>query len=288
MGGKEYKRLTCTQKWLRDDEREYVKARLRASQGESGAERKIKFKDVLTVMSDYKIWLGGFMYFGLIVPAYSYAYFAPTIIQSYKYDPITTQLRSVPPWVVSFGFSMVVAVFSDWAKHRFLFIIGAICIAITGFAILLTVHDNLQVQYAALFLTCMGTYSAMPVIVCWFNMNLAGHHRRAIGSAWQIGGFISVCVFILNCGNTDHNRFRQHWRHHLDVLVRQGRRAPVHQGLCHLRLLHLPERGVVCPVCGGHYLGEQEAEQAGARSEPDRVGEAGSWGTFAVFFGECR
>lgn len=27
----------------------------------------------------------------------------------------------------------------------------------------------------------------MPVIVCWFNMNLGGHHRRAIGSAWQIG-----------------------------------------------------------------------------------------------------
>lgn len=33
----------------------------------------------------------------------------------------------------------------------------------------------------------MGTYAAMPVIVCWFNMNLGGHHRRAVGSAWQIG-----------------------------------------------------------------------------------------------------
>ncbi|KAL2146054.1 hypothetical protein VTI28DRAFT_5393 [Corynascus sepedonium] len=187
--------------WLRDDEREYVKARLRASQGQSGAERKIRLKDVKDVMSDYKIWLGGFMYFGLIVPAYSYAYFSPTIIQSYHYDAITTQLRSVPPWAVSFGFSMVVAVFSDWAKHRFLFIIGSICIAISGFAVLLTVHDNLQVQYAALFLTCMGTYSAMPVIVCWFNMNLGGHHRRAIGSAWQIGfgnigGIIATYSFV--------------------------------------------------------------------------------------------
>ncbi|KAL2181969.1 major facilitator superfamily domain-containing protein [Thermothelomyces heterothallicus CBS 202.75] len=187
--------------WLRDDEREYVKARLRASQGASGAERKIKLRDVKDVMSDYKIWLGGFMYFGLIVPAYSYAYFAPTIIQSYNYDPITTQLRSVPPWAVSFGFSMIVAILSDWAKHRFLFIIGSICIAISGFAVLLSVHDNLQVQYAALFLTCMGTYSAMPIIVCWFNMNLGGHHRRAIGSAWQIGfgnigGIIATYSFV--------------------------------------------------------------------------------------------
>ncbi|KAK4151759.1 major facilitator superfamily domain-containing protein [Chaetomidium leptoderma] len=187
--------------WLRDDEREFVKARLQVSQGLSAAERKITFKDVRTVMSDYKIWLGGFMYFGLIVPAYSYAYFATTIIHSYKFDPIMTQLRSVPPWAAAFVFSMVVAVFSDWVKHRFLFILGAICISISGFAILINVHDNLEVQYAALFLICLGTYSAMPVIVCWFNMNLGGHHRRAIGSAWQIGfgnigGIIATYSFV--------------------------------------------------------------------------------------------
>ncbi|KAK4242406.1 major facilitator superfamily domain-containing protein [Achaetomium macrosporum] len=187
--------------WLREDEREFVKARLRASQGHSGAERKITGRDVLTVMSDYKIWLGGLMYFGLIVPAYSYAYFSPTILQSYKYDAITTQLRSVPPWAVAFGFAMIVAAASDWVKHRFLFVMGAICISIAGFAVLLNVHDNLPVQYSALFLICMGTYSAMPVIVCWFNMNLGGHHRRAIGSAWQIGfgnigGIIATYSFV--------------------------------------------------------------------------------------------
>ncbi|KAL2134265.1 hypothetical protein VTI74DRAFT_632 [Chaetomium olivicolor] len=188
-------------KWLRDDEREFVKARLAAAQGPSGAERKITLKDVKNALSDYKIWLGAFMYFGLIVPAYSYAYFAPTIIQSYKYDPIQTQLRSVPPWAVAFGFAMIVAVASDWIRHRFLFVLGAICIAISGFAVLITVHDKLSVQYGALFLVVMGTYSAMPVIVCWFNMNLAGHHRRAIGSAWQIGfgnigGIISTYSFV--------------------------------------------------------------------------------------------
>lgn len=47
----------------------------------------------------------------------------------------------------------------------------------------------------------MGTYSAMPVIVCWFNMNLGGHHRRSVGSAWQvgfgnIGGIIAVFAFL--------------------------------------------------------------------------------------------
>jgi hypothetical protein len=214
------------------------------------------------------------MYFGLIVPAYSYAYFAPTIIQSYNYDPITTQLRSVPPWAVSFAFSMVVAVFSDWAKHRFLFIIGAICIAISGFAILLNVHDNLEVQYAALFLIVMGTYSAMPVIVCWFNMNLSGYHRRAIGSAWQIGEFHLFRERVAEEQRlTDGDRLWQHRRHHCDVLVCQGRRALLHPGVRHLRVVHLSQRCGLCLVCARHHVGEQEAQQAAAQPEFDRGGE---------------
>ncbi len=62
-----------------------------------------------------------------------------------------------------------------------------ICIAITGFAILMNVHHDAHTEYAALFLITSGTYSAMPIIVCWFTMNLGGHHRRSVGSAWQIG-----------------------------------------------------------------------------------------------------
>lgn len=64
-------------KWLTEEERAYVKARLEADQGKSAAERHIGFKDVINVFKDYKVIIGGFMYFGLIVPAYGYAYFAP-------------------------------------------------------------------------------------------------------------------------------------------------------------------------------------------------------------------
>lgn len=92
-------------KWLTEPEREYVKARLRADLGHNAAERKVTLRDVLTVLRDPKVIVGGFMYFGLIVPAYGYAYFAPSIIQAYGYSPIETQLHSVPPWAVAFGFS---------------------------------------------------------------------------------------------------------------------------------------------------------------------------------------
>lgn len=61
-------------KWLNAEERIYVKARLQKDQGNSAAERPINTKDVVKVFKDFKIFIGGFMYFGLIVPAYGYSF----------------------------------------------------------------------------------------------------------------------------------------------------------------------------------------------------------------------
>ncbi|KAL3412559.1 hypothetical protein V8F44DRAFT_664455 [Aspergillus fumigatus] len=56
-------------------------------------------------------------------------------------------------------------------------------------------HDGtIIVQYGSLFLVASGCYSAMPLLVCWFSMNLGGH-------PWQtgfgnIGGIISTYSFL--------------------------------------------------------------------------------------------
>ena len=78
-------------KWLTPEERAYVKARLQVDQGRSAAERSISLRDVGRVFKDYKVILGGLMYFGMIVPAYGYAFFSPTIIATYGYSAIETQ-----------------------------------------------------------------------------------------------------------------------------------------------------------------------------------------------------
>jgi hypothetical protein len=188
-------------KWLTAEEKTFVARRLQVDQGKSAVERVITLRDVGRVFRDYKVIAAGFCYFGLIVPAYSYAYFAPGIIKGYGYGSIMTQLYSVPPWAAAFGFSMMVAWASDKTRHRFGFVIFTTCVGIVGFAMLISIHDKTHVQYAALFLVTMGTYTAMPLVVCWFNMNLGGHHRRAVGSAWQvgfgnIGGIIATFSFL--------------------------------------------------------------------------------------------
>ena len=187
-------------KWLKPDEKAFITARLRADQGNSARDAKVTLKGVGRILSEFRVLIAGVMYFGLIVPAYSYAYFSPTIIRSFGYTPIQTQLHSVPPWAAAFGWSMLMATFSDMSRHRFGFIVFGICIAISAFAILISVQDNSDVQYAALFLVAMGCYSTMPFMVCWFNMNIGSHARRSVASAWQvgfgnIGGIIAVFSF---------------------------------------------------------------------------------------------
>ncbi|KZT18170.1 MFS transporter [Neolentinus lepideus HHB14362 ss-1] len=194
-----------TAKFLTPEEREIVKARLVDDVGESQYDeggddeshddtkvikrnsRRRKIKDILGVFKDYKIFLGGIMYMGLVVPAYGYAYFAPTIIKDLGYTSIQAQLHSVPPWACAFFFAMITATLSDQLRHRWLFSVGTAMLAGTGFIMLLCIHKNAHAMYAALFLIVCGAYTSMPLLVCWFNTNLAGHLRRSVGSAWQVG-----------------------------------------------------------------------------------------------------
>lgn len=176
-------------KWLSSDEQRYMVARLRADQGalNSAIDRPITLKDIGNVLKDYKVIVAGFMYLGLIVPAYAYAYFAPGIIKGYGYSPIEAQLHSVPPWAAAFVFTMILAALSDYTKHRCAYAVFSMTVGMVGFAILLSVHNHRNVEYAALFLVAMGTYAAGPIVACWLNMNLGGHQRRAVGGAWQVG-----------------------------------------------------------------------------------------------------
>ena len=62
-------------KWLNDCEQSFIKARLQQDQGKSSINHHITVGDSLKVLSDHKMLAGGLMYFGLLVPAYGFAYF---------------------------------------------------------------------------------------------------------------------------------------------------------------------------------------------------------------------
>jgi len=158
-------------KWLSDDERAFVNARLAEEFGDSQLDAKQTWRDVLGVLKDFKIILSGFTYFGLLVPGYSYAFFAPTILQSFGYTPVMTQLYSVPPMAAAFVLNIVVAIFSDYYKRRYIFVLPALLVSAIGIIVLLNVHEGVRVRYGALVLVAVGASAAAPIIVCWFGAN---------------------------------------------------------------------------------------------------------------------
>ena len=158
-------------RWLSDDEKAFAKARLAEDTGDPQLSAKVTWRDVLGVLRDFKIILCGLVHLGLIVPGYSYAYFAPTTIRSLGYSPIKTQLYSVPPWVVAFALGMLVATTSDYYGRRYIFILPSMLVSVAGMVVLLTIHDSVNVRYGALFLVVMGLFSSYPIVVCWFSTN---------------------------------------------------------------------------------------------------------------------
>ena len=102
---------------------------------------------------------------------------------------------------MAFFLSLGIAFVSDRLRHRYLFVVFNLLVAIAGTAILLTEHHNSKLEYGALFLVVFGPYCGMPVALCWFTMNLGGHRRRAIGTALQLGfgeiaGIVSTFLFL--------------------------------------------------------------------------------------------
>ncbi|BDD64042.1 hypothetical protein MAP00_008889 [Monascus purpureus] len=188
-------------KWLTDEERKFITARLEAEQGSSDIEFTVRPRDIWNTLKDPMVVMMGLIHLSVSVPGNMAAYFAPTIVESLgSYSPIQTQLHTAPVWLVASALSLAIAYVSDRIQHRYVMAMVCSCIVITGFSILLAEEDDVRAQYGALFLAVAGVASFWPVEICWCAMNLGGHRRRAIGSATQvgvgnIGGIISAYTF---------------------------------------------------------------------------------------------
>src|SRR3954465_6319011 len=95
---------------------------------------------------------------------------------------------------------MVIAYLSDKTKKRFPFVVFSCLIALAGVATLYKLHHNKNAMYAALCLYTMGVFGAVPIVICWYVMNLEGHQNRAVGTAWQVAfgntaGIVSTFAF---------------------------------------------------------------------------------------------
>jgi MFS family permease len=189
-------------RFLKDNERVFLKRKLEINTVSSGFEVKYGWRDIWQAFKSEPLFaITAFAYFCLIIPSYGYAYFAPTIIKQMGYTAQAANQHSVYPWLLAFGFSNIIAFISDYTKIRTPYAIGCSLSAVVGLSLVLGLTDNPQGRYAGCFLAAMGLYTAMPQLVCLTSLNFGGHLRKGLGTAFQIGfgnigGIIATFLFL--------------------------------------------------------------------------------------------
>lgn len=176
-----------TAKFLNEDERALLIARLATDQGEAKMSR-LDRPAVKRTFKDWKIYCGIFMYMGIVTTGYAGSFFIPTIITELGYKAQAAQVRSIPIFIVATVCSLITAFLTDRLRHRYAFCITGVLVASVGYIILLAQAGlSAGVKYFALFLIVSGGYICQPVTLAWLSNCMGGHYKRSISSAMQVG-----------------------------------------------------------------------------------------------------
>ncbi|KAL3418010.1 major facilitator superfamily transporter [Phlyctema vagabunda] len=185
-----------TASFLTDEERAWVVHRLKY-QGSKGSgqmvaeSERFDWKHVKAAFTDWQIYTGLLMYWGIVCPLYGISLFLPTIIKELGYVSSTAQLLTVPIYVTAAVISVVTAYFSDRSKSgRAPFVFLPMCAILIGFIVAISgsAHGGVPgVVYAGVFIATCGIYPAFPGNITWMSNNLAGSYKRSAGMAVHIG-----------------------------------------------------------------------------------------------------
>lgn len=99
------------------------------------------------------------------------------------------QLLTIPPYVLAFVTTLTVAVVSEKAGQRAIFIAGSSITAAIGYVILLSNTDPVSrpgVSYVGTFFAAAGIYPACALVLSWPALNVSGQTKRATANAMQI------------------------------------------------------------------------------------------------------
>lgn len=182
--------------FLTAEEREWVVHRLKyqgsAGSGQMVAESEhFEWRHVKEAFTDWQIYVGLLMYWGIVCPLYGISLFLPSIIRELGYTSSTAQLLTVPIYITAAVLTVIVARFSDKSKSgRSWYIFGPMIFILIGFVIAIAASATGGLPglvYAGVFIATCGIYPAFPGNITWLSNNLAGSYKRSAGMAVHIG-----------------------------------------------------------------------------------------------------
>jgi MFS family permease len=184
-----------TASFLAPEERAWVIHRLKyqgsAQSGKLIAEEHgFRWQYVWDALSDWQLWTGLFMYFGIVCPLYGISYFLPTIINQLGYTAATAQLLTIPIYFTASILAVVVGYLADKQRRRFFYTFTFTAIIGVGFVLAIigsAIGTVPGLVYAGVFIATCGVYPAFPGNIQWLASNMSGSYKRAAGMALHIG-----------------------------------------------------------------------------------------------------
>lgn len=142
--------VSPTEAWfLTPEEKQMMKARYDADPS-WGNDDKFDWSECLKAFKDPK-WYAYFAYqFSVNISLYGLTTFMPAIVRGLGYASVTANLMTVPIYVCSLVFFLIIAYFSDRTGYRGPYLAGCLLCLIIGYALLISV-DNLKVRFFASF-----------------------------------------------------------------------------------------------------------------------------------------
>ncbi|PFH50625.1 hypothetical protein AMATHDRAFT_60761 [Amanita thiersii Skay4041] len=184
--------------YLNEREREIAIERMnRATSGDTGA--TVNTAHIFKAFRDWRIYVGGVIYFGLNCALASTSAFLPTLIKDLGYSNARAQLLTVPPYAVTAVVLVMFCFVSDRLQTRGIPIALGGAISAVGYLLLLAV-SNKRVAYFAMFCITSGTYSCIGLIIAWFAHNLGSETKKATGipmfmAIGQCGSILGSHIF---------------------------------------------------------------------------------------------
>lgn len=173
--------------------------RIDRDRGDSHAD-KLTTAKFLHHISDWQLWVYGFMFLTCSAPIYAFAYFIQIILGTIVDSTAIVFLLCAPPYLFSIFWTVGCAWLADRSRLRMPFMVGNAAITLTG--LLITAYSsNPGARYFGVFLGVSGCNANLPTIIAFQSNNVRSDSRRSVANGVQllfaaIGGIYASTTFM--------------------------------------------------------------------------------------------
>ncbi|KAJ9157685.1 MFS transporter [Pleurostoma richardsiae] len=186
--------------FLKPEEKAWVLRRLKSDDNNRTKEQaKMGLKGVLKALGDWKVLTAGVLYLAVCVTAYSLSVFQPTVLKTFGWSDLKSNLLSAPVRAASGVVSVIMGICSDKLKRRGIFCVCGFLVSIMG-NLLVMLLTNGNLRYMGFYFAAIGIYICQPLVIAWCINQVVGYTKRGTVTAFavscgQVGGIISSVVF---------------------------------------------------------------------------------------------